>query len=884
MTDLVGTNSADNIMGTSSGDTILAGNGSDVVDGGAGNDLIDGGNGDDTLDGGLGNDTIYGGNGDDILDGNAGADTVYGGRGDDLIIHVAEENANVTNTYDGGQGTDTLRLIVTSAIYGSQAFRDDLAHFQAMIRQQGTASGTFASLGIQITSFEHIDVQVNDSNHAPTGIDLSNSPVAENSANGTVIGALSATDPDAGDTFTYTLVNDAGGRFAIDGANLVVAGPLDFESSTSHQVTVRVTDAAGASYDATFTIGVTDVAGLHLIDTAGINVLNGGPENDWLEGLAGNDRLGGGGGNDLLDGGPGNDTAAYQLSATGPLTINLAAGTVSGAGVGTDTLRSVEGISGGNFADSFNAVGFTGTSTNAGSSGTFNQFQGNGGDDVITGNGNTRLVFTNATGGVIVDIAAGTADGNVSVGHDVFSGVNGVTGSAFNDVLLGADGPEIFDGRAGDDWIDGRGNRLDQARYGDDPNITGGIVVHLAAGIVNGDASIGNDTLRSIETISGTRFNDVYDATGFDGFSTNAGDLGPWNQYLSGQGGNDTIIGNHNTQINYSQTVIGAVTADIAAGTATYGTNVDHFSNVHWLVGSNSNDFLYGSDNGLFEPEDLFQPVAGNDFIDGRGGHDEVMYGTGASSAVTGGITVHLAAGTLDGDLSIGHDTLRSIEAISATNFDDFFDATGFGAGSTNAGSQGDNNYFTPNGGNDTIIGNGSTTLLYGDAITVNWGAGTVTGNPFTVGTDHFSGVSAIVSGGFNDSFIGDDGANQMMAGAGQDILIGNGGDDFLSGDIGNDELNGGAGTDDLLGGPGDDTFVFAVGNEIDRINDFTAGAGTEDRIDLTLMPGVHTFGEVMDLATDDGVDTTIDFGNGDMIVLNGVLTTQLHQDDFLLA
>src|SRR6185295_13133106 len=103
MTDLVGTNSADNIIGTSSGETILAGNGSDVVDGGAGNDLIDGGNGNDTLDGGL--------------------------------------------------GSDTLRLIVTSAIYGSQAFRDDLAHFQAMIEQQGTVSGAFASLGIQITSF-----------------------------------------------------------------------------------------------------------------------------------------------------------------------------------------------------------------------------------------------------------------------------------------------------------------------------------------------------------------------------------------------------------------------------------------------------------------------------------------------------------------------------------------------------------------------------------------------------------------------------------------------------------------------------------------------------------------------------------------------------------
>ena len=78
-------------------------------------------------------------------------------------------------------------------------------------------------------------------NHPPTDIDLSNSSVAENSANGTVVGSLSAIDPDAGDSFTFSLLNNAEGRFAINGVNLVVAGPLDYETATSQQVTVRVT-------------------------------------------------------------------------------------------------------------------------------------------------------------------------------------------------------------------------------------------------------------------------------------------------------------------------------------------------------------------------------------------------------------------------------------------------------------------------------------------------------------------------------------------------------------------------------------------------------------------------------------------------------------------
>ena len=99
-------------------------------------------------------------------------------------------------------------------------------------------------------------------NAAPTDITLSAATINENSANGTTVGSLSATDPNAGDTHTYTLVDDAGGRFAIFGNFLVVADgtQLDHEANTSHDVTVRVTDAGGLSVDKIFTIAVADVA------------------------------------------------------------------------------------------------------------------------------------------------------------------------------------------------------------------------------------------------------------------------------------------------------------------------------------------------------------------------------------------------------------------------------------------------------------------------------------------------------------------------------------------------------------------------------------------------------------------------------------------------
>jgi hypothetical protein len=106
-------------------------------------------------------------------------------------------------------------------------------------------------------------VTVSGVNDAPTDLSLSANTVAENASNGTVVGIVTGTDPDTGDTQTYSLTNTAGGRFAINSATgeITVADGtlLDYESATSHSVTVRVTDAGGLTYDETFTINLTNV-------------------------------------------------------------------------------------------------------------------------------------------------------------------------------------------------------------------------------------------------------------------------------------------------------------------------------------------------------------------------------------------------------------------------------------------------------------------------------------------------------------------------------------------------------------------------------------------------------------------------------------------------
>nr|MDJ0937805.1 cadherin domain-containing protein [Kiloniellales bacterium] len=112
------------------------------------------------------------------------------------------------------------------------------------------------------TTIESFTVSLNNMNEAPENLTLSGNSVAEGAANGTAIGTVAASDPDSGESFSYTLADDAGGRFAIDpstGAITVADGTLlDFDTDSSHAVTVRVADAGGLTYTEAFTIAVTD--------------------------------------------------------------------------------------------------------------------------------------------------------------------------------------------------------------------------------------------------------------------------------------------------------------------------------------------------------------------------------------------------------------------------------------------------------------------------------------------------------------------------------------------------------------------------------------------------------------------------------------------------
>jgi hypothetical protein len=118
---------------------------------------------------------------------------------------------------------------------------------------------------------------------------------------------------------------------------------------------------------------------------------------------------------------------------------------------------------------------------------------------------------------------------------------------------------------------------------------------------------------------------------------------------------------------------------------------------------------------------------------------------------------------------------------------------------------------------------------------------------------------------GSDDMPVGTSGADLIDAKGGNDIIIGLGGDDTL--------------TD----GAGDDKFVFTKMTGDAVVTDFTAGAGTDDVIDLSGFDVSTALGAIAG-ATQIGADTLIDLGLDQTITLVNVNLASLHSSDFLVA
>jgi hypothetical protein len=138
-----------------------------------------------------------------------------------------------------------------------------------------------AAVGATPDDIASLSATVTDVNEAPTDLALDNASVAENSP-GAVVGNVSVTDPDAGDSHTFT-VDDA--RFEVVGGQLKLkAGQsLDHEAEPTVTVTVTATDSGGLTYNEAFTINVNDVNENPIVDVGGLPPEMGEPPPDTTE-------------------------------------------------------------------------------------------------------------------------------------------------------------------------------------------------------------------------------------------------------------------------------------------------------------------------------------------------------------------------------------------------------------------------------------------------------------------------------------------------------------------------------------------------------------------------------------------------------------------------
>ena len=102
------------------------------------------------------------------------------------------------------------------------------------------------------------DIVSGEVNEAPSNLMLSATSIDEGQASGTTVGTLSATDPNAGNSFTFSLAPTGAdnANFTVTGTTLKTNAIFNYANKASYSITLRVTDQGGLSYDKAFTISV----------------------------------------------------------------------------------------------------------------------------------------------------------------------------------------------------------------------------------------------------------------------------------------------------------------------------------------------------------------------------------------------------------------------------------------------------------------------------------------------------------------------------------------------------------------------------------------------------------------------------------------------------
>lgn len=446
------------------------------------------------------------------------------------------------------------------------------------------------------------------------------------------------------------------------------------------------------------------------------------------------------------------------------------------------TLGSADVITGTNGADEM-----TGTEGD-------DEFEGSPGADSILGGAGTDLVYyIHSETAVEVRLYDGTARGGDAEG-DTFVGrqtvqyvdaegntrqasvpdIEAFVGSAYDDILAGAQGPDTLYGITGDDHLDGRegddvllggpgadvlvgGPGNDTVSY-EFPDPLNGVQVDLNSGEAHwgdaeGDTFPGRQTIEYLDedgNLQQAEVPDIENLRGSASYDELKGTHGP--NRIEGLDGPDDLFGRAGDDV-----LLGGAGQDALFG----GPGNDR------LDGGEDDDELTG-DNGL----DVLDGGAGDDLLAGGPGADRLLGGPGSDTAhyrySDAGVEVRLAdavalGGDAQGDTFAGRQTVEYRNAQGHTRQAVVPDI-------------------------ENLRGSEHDDILIGDP-----------------------GVNELNGGGGDDVLDGREGDDRLFGDDWFSILFldSTSGDDRLNGGVGDDWLEGGAGADELRGGPGEDTASY---------------------------------------------------------------------------
>ena len=823
--------SIENLIGSDNNDTLIGSSDNNRLEGGKGDDWIEGGDGTDTLLGGEGNDTLLGGAGPDSLDGGAGNDTASydgasaavavslttgrGTAGDALsdtltsIENLIGSSYNdtltgnaVANKIEGGVGDDFLVGMGGGDTLDGGAGVDTVSY--AWLIAGGGVNVDLSASGVNATlpdgpndTLTNIENLIGSRNNDTLRGDISANRLEGGQGNDTLEGGGGADQLIGGEGRDTASYEHAGSAVGVS----LTTGLVGFTASG---------EALGDTFDS-----IEDLIGSNHADQ-----LIGNAEDNSIAGGVGNDTLEGMGGADTLDGGGGTNTASYEHADGGVLVSMADAANIINAAV---RLNNTGHARGDHFINIQNLVGSVYNDTLIGD-GAANHLDGGAGDDVLEGGagadtldgglGNNTASYASASNAVRVSMKDGASadigpvtsprfDNTEDARGDYFINIHNLTGSAYNDTLIGDDTStrtigSRLDGSGGNDSITGYATRNGLAAVISDTLIGGAgddrLAVILQKDIVldalkdapvSVEGGAGNDTLIldrprtsgvdyfQIDMNQGTVVYDwttaktilKFDPNGIENIEVaGSSNLRIYvtqnaaNNYIKGGASYDYV--SYSTSADPVRLITNEATGSNPYQYIVTGAGTDTLEGIEYIwYGSRYADTMTGGSRG-----DYFHGHEGNDSILGGGGNDtlhggygnDTVYGGMGNDTISGGWGSDMLYGGADANDYTGNDTLA---------FQDFNPTT------------------------DPVfvnISKNSVTAIFGNNARLLDGE-TSYGSPTGHGTDRVYGFKNIIGSNAGDYLYGNEHANSIQGMSGDDTLVGGLGNDALDGGLGSD-------------------------------------------------------------------------------------------------